>query len=729
MLILATKIHQHTYACTRNRMRNTLCYFGRIQIKFRFDASTMSAYMKNTFFCLLFSLLLQPALAQQKPNIIFILTDDLGYGDVGVFFQNQRQKSGDKAQPFHITPSLDKMAAGGAKLTQMYCNAPVCAPSRASLLTGMNQGNAHIRDNQFDKALEDNLTIASVLKQAGYATAAIGKWGLQGTNNKLKPNWPAHPLKRGFDHFYGYMRHADGHEHYPFEGLYREKKEVYDDYKEVSAGLAGCYTADLWTASAKKYITENVQSKGAKKPFFVYLAYDTPHAVLELPAAPYPAGRGLKGGMQWTGKKGNMISTASGKPDSYTYPEYAAGVYDDDHNTATPDKPWPDTYKRYASAVRRIDDGIGDIMQLLKDLHIEDNTLVVFSSDNGPSIESYLPQNYEPYKPTFFGSYGPFDGIKRDVWEGGVRMPVLARWLGHIPAGKTVDTPYMLSDWLATFADAAHIPAPARTDGVSLLPALTGRGKQQESQVYIEYFQDGKTPSFREFEASRRGRQRGQMQMLRQGNMVGVRYNIRSADDDFELYDVVKDPKQTTNLALHGGLPALQAAMKAKASQMHRADTGAARPYDTALIAAVKTNKALRAGLEYAFYPSDAPWPISGQAILQGKKGIVKAISSQPSGGRKGTIHYSAFIRIPADGAYTFSLNTFAQSIIRLHQVLLFDAGFADKYPLQQTVKVYLKAGLHPLNIYTMSGSEAKNKTFSFSWKDSSGKIYNQLIY
>ena len=262
------------------------------------------------------------AIAQQKPNIIFILTDDLGYGDVGVFYQHQRQLSGDRSLPYELTPNIDNLAAHGARFTQQYANAPVCAPSRASLLTGVNQGNASVRDNQFDKQLEDNYTIANVLKAGGYNTVAIGKWGLQGTKVP-EPNWPAHPLKRGFDHYFGYMRHGDGHEHYPVEGIYGTKKQVWDDYKEVSAGLSKCYTADLWTAAAKKWIVDHTKSNDAGKPFFMYLAYDTPHAVLELPTQAYPAGGGLKGGMQWLGDNGHMISTASGTPDSYVYPAFA----------------------------------------------------------------------------------------------------------------------------------------------------------------------------------------------------------------------------------------------------------------------------------------------------------------------------------------------------------------------------------------------------------------------
>ena len=197
-------------------------------------------------FCILCGIV-SSAYAQEissKPNIIFILTDDLGYGDIGVFFQNQRKNSGDPSKPYVLTPHIDQLAKSGAQLTQQYCNAPVCAPSRASLLTGVKQGNAHVKDNQFDKALENNHTIATVLKKAGYTTIAIGKWGLQGEKEEA-PNWPSHPLKRGFDHYFGYMRHADGHEHYSVEGVYRGKKEILEDYTNVVAWLNKCYTKNL----------------------------------------------------------------------------------------------------------------------------------------------------------------------------------------------------------------------------------------------------------------------------------------------------------------------------------------------------------------------------------------------------------------------------------------------------------------------------------------------------
>jgi len=681
---------------------------------------------------LLLSLTGLTARAQKKPNIIFILTDDMGYGDVGVFFQKQRQESGDRSKPYELTPNLDIMTKKGAKFTQQYCNAPVCAPSRASLLTGVNQGNANVRDNQFDKELENNHTLATVLKQAGYTTVAIGKWGLQGVKEE-GPNWPAHPLKRGFDTYYGYMRHMDGHEHYPFEGIYSEKKQVWSDYKEVSAGLSKCYTTDLWTAAAKKYIIAHEKGKDVAKPFFMYLAYDTPHAVIELPTRAYPQGGGLKGGLQWLGEPGHMINTASGKVDSYIYPEYANATYDNDNNPATPEVAWPETYKRYATATRRIDDAVGDIMQLLANLKIADNTLVVFTSDNGPSIESYLPASYVANHPTFFGSYGPFDGIKRDCWEGGLRMPTLAEWPGHIVPGKTIATPSMLSDWMATFADAAHIKPPARTDGVSLLPDLTGKGKQENSLVYVEYYEGGRTPDFKEFEANRRNRKRDQMQMTRFGDLVGVRYAIKSADDDFEIYDVVKDPKEADNLALKPGYEKVQAQMKAKVLQVRHADTEAPRPYDNALISADTVVGELMPGINWRFYKGNFPWVISEKNLAANESGIGKNMTGKETGKNEGMICYEGFIKIPADGKYTFSMQTTGKAYLRLHEATLIDEDFGYQYNTELTRNVYLKAGYHAikLNYLLQKGIspllKLKWKSDKGDWANINGKVLYHL--
>lgn len=670
---------------------------------------------KNIFLLLLVLLAGATAICQVKkttaarqPNIIYIITDDLGYGDVGVFFQNTRAKKNDRSEPSTSTPNLDKMAAEGAMLMQHYCAAPVCAPSRASTLTGLSQGHANVRDNQFDKALSDGYTIGNVLQTAGYATAAIGKWGLQGDNrwDKEGDKWLAYPLNRGFNYFYGYVRHSDGHEHYPKEGIYRGRKEVYENRNEISEQLDKCYTGDLWTGAAKRWIVEHKKSKPAQ-PFFIYLAYDIPHAVLELPTQAYPAGGGLHGGIQWTGKPGQMINTASGKPDSWTHPEYANATYDDDHNAATPEVPWPDMYKRYATSVRRIDDAVGDLIKLLSDLKIDDNTLVIFTSDNGPSVESYLPAPNKDYEADFFNSFGPFDGIKRDVLEGGERMPAIARWPKHIPAQSRVNSPNISYDWLPTFTDAAGLPAPACADGVSLLPALIGKGKQQENLIYVEYFQAVKTPGYAEFAEQNRNRVRKQMQMIRIGDLIGLRYNIKSSNDDFEIYNVITDLQQAHNLANKGGMASLQSQMKEKVLQVRRVDDSTSRPYDNEAVPASHVLKPLK-GLHWQSFQNLYAWVPNVSTLAALASGVsAQPLISQTKAANENIVAFDGYINVPEDGDYTFYLTAGAKAFIRLHEAILLDADYGYKAgtPIQTAIK--LKAGLHAIKIsYTNTGAQ-----------------------
>lgn len=674
-------------------------------------------------FALLFSII-TPANAQQnkskKPNIIFILTDDLGYGDLGVFYQQLRAKANNRSEPWMFTPHLDTLAAHGAMFTQQYCPAPVCAPSRASLMLGVSQGHANVRDNQFDKALENNHTIATVLKTAGYSTAAIGKWGLQGAKKWAAngDSWPAHPLNRGFEYFLGYMRHADGHEHYPKEGPYRKPKEVWENRTNIADQLDKCYTADLWVAAAKKWITHHAKGNDANKPFFLYLAFDTPHATLELPTQAYPAGGGLKGGMQWTGQPGHMITTASGIIDSWTYPGYANATYDNDNNPQTPEVHWPKVYQRYASAVRRIDDGVGDVMQLLRDLQLDQNTLVVFTSDNGPSIESYLPENYAPNHPDFFNSFGPFDGIKRDCWEAGVRMPTIACWPARVAAQKIITTPSVFYDWLPTFAEMAGVPAPARTDGVSLLPSLTGEGQQRSGLIYSEYFQEGTTPDFEEFDANHRNRKRNQMQLVRFGDTVGVRYDIRSASDDFEIYDVVNDPGEKNNLAELHNVQAgdLQSRMKQWVLQVRRPDTAAARPYDNELVPASVVGSP-KPGVEWQGYTGKFPWVPEVATLRPVARGRTKLpLANTNSKVPDGALCFSGYIRVPADGEYTFSLKASGGALLRMHEAVVVDEDYGYKNGEERSGKILLKAGLHAFRLY-YKYSSGMGRSLSFSWE------------
>ncbi|HEX4348823.1 MAG TPA: sulfatase-like hydrolase/transferase [Verrucomicrobiae bacterium] len=653
------------------------------------------------------------ASAPAHPNIIYILTDDLGWGDLGVLFQNSRAAANNRSKPWHLTPNLDRFAAEGVQLPAQYCPAPVCAPSRASLLLGVSQGHANVRDNQFDKALENNHTLATVLKQAGYATAIIGKWGLQGvgTGETNPATWPAYPTKRGFDYFFGYARHSDGHEHYPKEGPYQKSKQVWDGTNNITPELDKCYTADLWTARAKQWIVDH-EHESAAQPFFLYLAYDTPHATTELPTQAYPEGGGLHGGVQWLGTPGHMINTASGKVDSWMYPEYHDATWDNDHNPATPEVPWPDVYKRYATDVRRLDDAVADIGRLLKDLKIDNDTLVIFTSDNGPSIESYLPNR--PLKANFFESYGIFDGIKRDCLEGGVRVPTLARWPGHIPAGKTVTQPSIAYDWMRTFADVAGMPEPARADGVSLLPELTGQGIQQDrGYLYVEYFNDGKTPSYVDFTPSNRGRVRNQMQAIRIGDYVGLRYDIKSHADPFEIYKVTVDPKEATNLA--PGMGALEQQMKTLSLQVRRPDSDAPRPYDDELVPASSVAAVVK-GVQWKAFEGNYPWVPDLETLPSVASGTADAPDLQKRT-RDNDIgmFFTGYLNIPQEGTYTFYLSADTGALLRIHDATVIDADYGYVSGKETSGSIRLQAGLHPFRLYYARREQGK-PMLNFLW-------------
>ena len=682
-------------------------------------------------FLAFFFLLSYSTRAAEKPNIIFILCDDLGYGDVGVFYQNQRAAKNDRSLPFFTTPRLDQMASQGTMLTQHYCAAPVCAPSRASLLTGLTQGHANVRDNQFDKALADTHTLGSVLKEAGYATAAIGKWGLQGKSpikaeNKRKgkaetakgqssgkfPDWIAYPTKRGFDYYYGYVRHVDGHFHYPKE----DGREIWENEHEVSDNLDLCYTTDLFTARAKKWIIEQTRQH-TEQPFFLYLAYDTPHAVLQNPSSAYPEGGGLKGGVQWLGEPKAMINTATGKMDGWMHPDFINATWDHDRNPSTEEVPWPETQKRYANGVRRIDDSVGDILTLLADLKIADNTLVVFTSDNGPSKESYLKK--KPFKPNFFRGFGPFDGIKRDTLEGGLREPTIVSWPRFIPAGSINAEPSGHWDWLSTFTEAAGLTPPAASDGVSLLASLTKGEERKNGILYMEYFNPNKTPSYPEFAATHHDKKRGQMQAIFVDGYKGLRYDVKSASQDFEIYDVIKDPQETQNLAKKAEFAKLQKRMKASALQSRMPSANAPRPYDKALTPASPQSPDTQVGISWQTYQGDWPWMPNFRmlsTVLEGNSSSFD-LSTIPSHDWAG-ISFEGYLRILTDGEYTFALKSTGGTMLFIHDKRVIDEGKLTGNNKRSTIP--LEAGWHPLRLLhrRIQGSTA----FEFSITDKNGK-------
>ena len=643
-----------------------------------------------------------------RPNIIFVLTDDLGWGDLGVFYQNSRNFAVNRNLPAFVTPKLDTMAADGVRMNRHYCPAPVCAPSRASLLLGVHQGHSNVRDNQFDKELANNHTLGTVLKQAGYATAAIGKWGLQGGSG-----FPSHPQNRGFDDFFGYMAHLDAHYHYPKE----QGRAYYDGFNNIAADLDKCYSTDLATARTKKWIADH-RTANPQQPFFIYLAYAAPHAQLNVPTGAYPAGGGLTGGVQWTGNSGTMINTATGTIDTWIHPDYASATWDHDNNPGTAEQAWPSTAKRHATMVRRIDDAIGDLLQTLADLEIDNNTLVVFTSDNGPHNEAGADGGaIGAQDPRFFRSYGPLDGIKRDVWEGGIRVPTLVRWPAAIPAGRVSTHPSQFHDWMNTFTELAGSPAPFRSDGVSLVPDLTGVGTQRQGLVYVEYQNGGatSTPNYADFQSSH-VTTRGHMQAVFLNGYKGVRYNTTAANTAFRVYDVAADPQETTNLAGQSGIPT-QADLEARVARVRRAGGGVTRVYDSVQIPAV-TASPVKPGLAYSAYENAYPWVPDFTGSTPAATG--ETTSPNPAVRTRDNnigLAYHGYLQVPSDGDYTFFLTTDTGAFVRLHDAQLIDAdsGYtADTEKSSGTIP--LKTGLHPIRIHYRHGTAASH-TLSLQWQ------------
>lgn len=602
---------------------------------------------------------------------------------------------------------LDQMAAEGAQLRNHYCPAPVCAPSRSSLLTGVHQGHAVVRDNQFDKALEDNHTLGTVMQSAGYRTALIGKYGLQGQGEDSQ-SWDAYPTKRGFDEFFGYVRHVDGHVHYPADHWplgnsekHRTPKQLWHNDREISADLSKCYTTDLFTAKAKHSIAEHANAR-SEQPFFMYLAFDTPHAALQVPTVAFPKGQGLDGGLQWTGKPGSMINTAFGEIDSYRHPDYTG-------------KGWTDVEERFATMVRRIDNCVGDLLATLNDLGIANNTLVVLSSDNGPHKESYLDK--VEYAPTSFESFGPFSGIKRDVWEGGIRMPTLAWWPGTIEPGSIDRSSSQFHDWLPTFADIGGQLAPERTDGVSLLNRLKGRsvadGATPDSQIYIEYFQSGSTPKYSNFPAEKQGTRRRQMQVVHVDGFKGVRFDIKKHSDPFMIYDLQEDPTELRDLAGQGAkFTKLQAKMHDRVLQLRRPNVSAKRPYDDEPVPSVNRGGEGKS-MTMKFYGGDFDFVPKTTGMSATEVSKVSDFTSRSD--RSGLVQWEGFIEVPRTGQYTFSLATDQKAFVRIHNIALIDADYGYQTNTRIDESIRLAKGSHPIRVSLLAG-EGGAANLDFSW-------------
>ena len=418
----------------------------------------------------------QDSHSDSKPNIIFIFADDLGYGDLGCYGQQKIE-----------TPNIDALAKRGLRFTQFYSGSSVCAPARATFLTGLHTGHSPVRGNKTFKPegqtpLPDSvITFANILQQHGYATGAFGKWSLGYITTS------GDPAKKGFDQFYGYNCQTLAHNYYP-DHLWNNHQRI--DFKDNYEKKA-VYSADLIHERALKFIRQGNQ------PFFVYLPYTLPHAELIVPHDSI---------YYYYIKKFNE------KPDTSEH-KYDGRIRD----------PYPRAC--YAAMVTRLDNYVGEIVKAVKQKGIADNTLIIFTSDNGPHKEG-------GNDPEYFNSSGIFRGIKRDLYEGGIREPFIAYWPGKIKPGVTSQV-CALWDMYPTFLELAGVTSSNKTDGISIVPTLLHTRKQQQHKyLYWEFHENN-------------GRQ-----AVRWNNWKGVRLEVnKNADAPIELYNLAVDPSETKNVA------------------------------------------------------------------------------------------------------------------------------------------------------------------------------------
>jgi arylsulfatase A-like enzyme len=410
---------------------------------------------------------------KKLPNIIFILADDLGFGDLGCYGQDKI-----------ATPNIDQLAFEGMLFTDHYAGSTVCAPSRCCLMTGLHTGHALIRGNARVPLRPSDVTVAELLKNAGYKTAIIGKWGLGEADSTGIPN------NQGFDYWFGYLNQRHAHNYYP-EFLWRNERKVPLEGNKLPSPQPGgwgrsvnqvTYSHDLFAEEALRFVEKNKTG-----PFFLYLALTIPHANNE------------------AGNKGMEVPSLD---------RYAAA-------------PWPEPQKAHAAMITRMDRDIGRLMQKLGALGIDENTLVMFSSDNGPHKEGGAD-------PAFFNSSGPLRGYKRALYEGGIRVPLIARWPGAITPGSTTHHVSAFWDFLPTCCDLAGIQPPPGIDGISMFPTLLGGPGDQRKHdfLYWEFHEQGKK------------------QAVRLGRWKGVRLNVaKDPDAPIQLYDLNEDIAETKNLA------------------------------------------------------------------------------------------------------------------------------------------------------------------------------------
>jgi len=392
--------------------------------------------------------------AARAPNIILVLADDLGYGDVGCYGQGRIQ-----------TPNIDRLAAEGVRFTQAYAGSTVCAPSRCCLETGYDTGHARVRGNRSPNLhLEaDQPSVAEVLKRAGYRTGLVGKWSLGGVGT------PGYPLRKGYDDFLGYFSQTHAHTYYPEHLMDNEQVRMLRGNFVVRDKTE--YAHDLFTERALEFL-----DKPDDRPFFLQCSYTIPHT---------------------NNQKGRDTGDGMEVPD---YGQYAA-------------EDWPNPEKGFAAMISRMDADVGRIVDKLKQTGNDEDTLVLFSSDNGPHGEG-------GHSSEFFDSNGPLRGIKRDLYEGGIRVPTVARWPGRIEAGRQSDHAWAFWDFLPTCAELAGVEAPAGIDGISIAPELLGRPQPSHEYLYWEFHEGGLK------------------QAVRLGDWKGVRLGLTRP---VELYNLTDD--------------------------------------------------------------------------------------------------------------------------------------------------------------------------------------------
>jgi len=403
--------------------------------------------------------------AGEKPNIIFIMADDLGYGDLGAY-----------GQELIKTPNIDQLAKEGMRFTQCYSGSSVCAPARSVLMTGMHAGHTRVRgnfgiggvkglagiDGRVPLKAED-ITIAEILQKAGYKTVMVGKWGLG------EPNTAGEPNKQGFDEFYGFLNQRRAHSYYPEFIWENQEKKLLKNRDSIKVD----YTHDLFVGKAIDFIQKNQND-----PFFLYIPLCIPHNNYEVPDL---------------------------------------GIYED--------KPWETDAKAYAAMISRMDAGVGRIMKKLKEIGMDENTIVFFTSDNGAAESSQLWKIFE--------SNAPLRGVKRDPYEGGIRVPMIVRYPDKVSGGVKNDLPWYFADILPTLAEIANTEHTVKVDGKSIVTSLYGGEQELDSRyMYWEFYEkDG-------------------WRATRFGDWKAIQHDMHKREHKaIELYDLKSDLGESVNLA------------------------------------------------------------------------------------------------------------------------------------------------------------------------------------